>query len=72
MSTKVCAALHFPPSIAVSYAYYTGRQWKIMYSMAIRFMAVNIAETAWRLYVYLILLDAMRTSMKEMLNLIGR
>lgn len=34
-------------------------------------MAVNIAETAYRLYVYWTRLDAMRTNMKEMLSLMG-
>jgi hypothetical protein len=55
----------------VSHAYATGQQWKMMYSMAIRFIAVNVADTAYRLYEYTDLLEAMRSNMKEMLSLIG-
>jgi hypothetical protein len=36
-----------------------------------RFMTVNIAETAYRLYMYIFLPDAMRISMNEMLSLMG-
>ena len=43
----------------------------MMYSMAIRFIAVNIADTAYRLYEYTDLFEAMRSNMKEMLSLIG-
>ena len=43
----------------------------MMYSMAIKFMVVKIAETVYKLYVYLTLFDAIRINMKEMLNLIG-
>lgn len=42
-----------------------------MYNMAIRFIVVNIPETAYRLYVYLILFEAMRINMNEMLSLMG-
>jgi hypothetical protein len=71
MSASVCAGLHFPPLMEVSQAYATGQQWKMMYNMAIRFIAVNIADTAYKLYEYTDLFEAMRSNMKEMLSLIG-
>ena len=42
-----------------------------MYKNAMRFMSVNMAETAYRLCIYFFFPDAMRTSIKEMLNLMG-
>jgi hypothetical protein len=42
-----------------------------MYSMAIRFMILNIPETTYKLYVYFLLPAAMRVNIKEMLSLIG-
>lgn len=55
----------------VSHANDTGQQWKIMYNKAMRFIAVNIPDTAYRLYEYFDLFEAMRSNIKEMLSLIG-
>lgn len=55
----------------VSHAYATGQHWKMMYNMAMIFIVVNIADTAYRLYEYTDLFEAMRSNIKEMLSLIG-
>jgi hypothetical protein len=54
MSASVCAGLHFPPGVEVSHAYDTGAHWKMMYSMAIRFMIMNIPETVQAVCVFLV------------------
>ena len=71
MSASVCAGLHFPPGVEVSHAYDTGAHWKMMYSMAIRFMIMNIPETTYKLYVYFLLPAAIRVNIQEMLSLMG-
>ena len=43
----------------------------MMYSKAMRFMTMNMADTAYKLYMYVFLREAIRMSMKEMLSLMG-
>ena len=42
-----------------------------MYSKAIIFMTTNMAETVYKLYMYVVLREAIRMSKNDMLSLMG-